>query len=232
MPLGINDVVGYDPAQWRLHEDAFRKHARNYGLLLVASVLRLIAKWVKGARHGGALLLLPAGGISEEVASDGRWFRDADKDLQHWAFESAAIRSHLALALEGAWVVDDLRDEFKSDPSRWAREVINPRFNDALLNLYSACQRCARLNQVDGATALGGDLRVLGFGARLKAEKPTDLPDSCQEFLMSRGNRHSSMAYAMAHVDNALGIVVSQDGNAVAFYKSVGIPLEHRELIL
>lgn len=232
LPLGINDVFKYDLAQWKLHEGAFRRHARDYGRPLLSGVLRLIAKWVKDARHGGALLLLPKGANLEEVASDGRWFRDGDRDLQRSVFKSAAIRSHLALALEGVWVVDDLRDEFQKDVSRWAREVINPRFNDALLNLDSACQRCARLTQVDGTTVLGSDLRVLGFGARLKASKPTSLPKSCEEFLMSRGNRHSSMAYTVACVDNALGIVVSQDGDAVAFYKRVGMSTEHRELIL
>ena len=110
--------------------------------------------------------------------------------------------------------------------------MINPRFNDALLNLDSACQRCARLTQVDGATVLGTDLRVLGFGARLKASKPTPFPKSCEEFLMSRGNRHSSMAYTVVGIENTLGIVVSQDGNTTAFYKPAGMPLEHRELIV
>ena len=70
-------------------------------------------------------------------------------------FRSAAIRSHLELALRGAWVVDDLRDEYQKDITRWVRDVIEPRFKYALLNLDSACQQCARLTQVDGATILG-----------------------------------------------------------------------------
>ena len=233
LPLGINnEVFKYDPAQWKLYAEAFQKHARDYGPLLLSGVLRLIAKSVKGTRHGGAVLLLPKEANWEKVASDGRRFRDGDRDLQHSVIKSAAMHSHLALALTGAWVVDDLRDEFRKDVPRWAEEVINPRFNDALLNLSSACRRCARLTQVDGTTVLASDFRVLGFGARLKASKPTSLPKSYEEFLMSRGNRHSSMAYTVACVNNALGIVVSQDGNAVAFYKPVGMSPEHRELIL
>jgi hypothetical protein len=232
LPLGINDVVKYDPAQWKLHENAFRKYARDYSPTLLGGVLRLIGKLVKAARHGGSLLILPKGANVEEIATDGRWFAGGDGDLQHLVFKSAAIRSHLALALNGAYVVDDLRDEFRKDLSRWARDVLNPRLRDALLNLDSACRRCARLTQVDGATVMGSDLRVLGFGVRLKASKPTSLPRPYEQFLIPRGNRHSSMAYTIACVDNALGIVVSQDGNAVAFYKPTGIFPEHRELIL
>ncbi len=229
--LGLDSIFKYDEHQWNLHEATFRRHARDIAPHLISGSLRLIAKRVKDARHGGALLLLPEAAI-EEVASDGRWFIDGQTDLQHWVLTSAALRTHLSLALEGIWVIADLNDDFKKDPSRWAREVLKPRFDDALHGLEFSCQQCARFTQVDGTVVLGTDLRVLGFGARLKAPKPQNLPDGCQEFLSSRGTRHSSMACAVDSLDGALGIVISQDGHAVVFNKPAGMPLEHRELIL
>jgi hypothetical protein len=230
--LGMKDVYTYDPRQWNLHAQVFRKHASEYASLLVSEMLRLIAKFVKRAPHGGALLIIPNGANLQDIATDGRWFRDSHSDLQDPAFRSVALRAHFALALEGKWVVDDLREEFQKDPSRWARDVINVRFSDALRSIESACRRCAQLTQVDGATVLRSDLDVLGFGVRLKALNPESLPPAYKEFLTSRGQRHSSMAYTVTSVDNAIGIVISQDGNVVAFHKPVGMPAELQELIV
>jgi hypothetical protein len=230
--LGISDSFKCDPALWESHGGAFRKHARDHAPVLLGWVVRRIAKSIKDERHGGAVLVLPKAANPGEAATDARWFSAGGQDLQDAALRSAAFRSHLALALEGKWVIDNLRDEFRRDVPRWARDVINPQFERTVLNLDLACQRCARLAQVDGTTILRSDLRVAGFGARLTGHKPTYLPNSCEEFLKSRGTRHSSMAYTVVSIENTLGIVVSQDGNTTAFYKPAGMPLEHRELIV
>ncbi len=231
LPVGIDAAFEYDVAKWTAHCSAFRDHARKYAPELLADVARLIAKRIKSARHGGAVLLVPSGANLKEIAVDGRWFENGDRDLQNRVLEAASLRSHLDLALDGKLVVKGLRKEFQKDPARWAREVISPRFQDALRNLDSACQRCARLSQVDGATILSSDLRVVGFGTRLKAP-PRRLPTACKTLLKSRGTRHSSMAYTVASLESAIGIVVSQDGNAVAFHRPPRGELQFHDLIL
>jgi hypothetical protein len=60
-----------------------------------------------------------------------------------------------------------------------------------------------------------------GFSAKLKSSE-LDLPRELADFLSSKGNRHNSMARTVCGSPDSLGIVVSQDGNAVCFSNPEG----------
>ena len=69
---------------------------------------------------------------------------------------------------------------------------------------------------------LNHDFEVLGFGASITAPPDHNLPEDWIEHLRTRGNRHRSMANAVATIDGSIGIVISQDGGVTIFSNHEG----------
>ena len=231
-------------SRWSDHGTRFREHAAPYAEYLVPAVLRAIAKHVQSARHGGAILVLTEDMSPKYLASSGVWFRDKGYGFVGTLVrECIGLHAHRELAAEGRWVVDGLNESFQANIDSWNKQVVDPRFERARVGLRDAIQQCAQHADIDGATILDYQLQVRGCGVKLRQPEPRDvsIPARCHEFLHTRGTRHRSMALAVAGAGaaapfeapwTALGIVVSQDGNAVAFHCGAGAELEHQELIL
>jgi DNA integrity scanning protein DisA with diadenylate cyclase activity len=103
----------------------------------------------------------------------------------------------------------------------WGRDLLHLTFRDSLLNLDYACDECAHLSEADGVTVLSHDFEILGFGASIAAPDQ-QMPDDWMEYLRTRGNRHRSMANAVASMDGSIGIVISQDGGVTIFINHDG----------
>ncbi len=132
-----------------------------------------------------------------------------------------SIEGVLSLALKGKTVTTDLDSKWQESLQDWARELLHPTFRDSLVNLDLACTACVQLSETDGVVVLNHDFNVLGFGASI-ATLDQELPASWEEYLSTRGNRHKSMANAVASMDGSIGVVVSQDGGVTIFENHEG----------
>lgn len=192
-----------------------------FGRKLAEHVLRRIVSTIRAARHGGALVFLPAGEASKLV-DDGRYvtvkYRFADDEPRRRIF---------SLAVE---IMNQLTT-FPARPSRsgpapvgWAdyEASADERLTSLDEALFEAAHLVAMLANVDGAVVLTDQLEIIGFGAEISTALPEvesvdrslDLEGTLQvrEKTDGVGTRHRSSYRLCAHLHDALVIVVSQDG--------------------
>ena len=96
--------------------------------------------------------------------------------------------------------------------------IVIPQLTNSYIDLTKQCQRIAHLANADGAVVLNTLFGLEAFSAKLNSAM-TAFPAGLASFLGSRGNRHNSMAGAISSLPGSIGIVVSQDGNAVCFHR-------------
>jgi hypothetical protein len=90
----------------------------------------------------------------------------------------------------------------------------------AMLDWMEDIERCARLTATDGIVVFDTLLNPRGFGAKVSNRTPGEtISPECKEYLSVRGLRHTSTAIATDGLGDALGFVVSQDGNVTMFVK-------------
>jgi hypothetical protein len=193
-------------------------HAR-FGAVLACHILRRVFATVRGAQHGGMLIIVPER-RANEVLTDGRPVRVKypfvdEEPRRRLRTLTAEILKELAVAHRGLSEGQVLGwNEYETSD---ARGVID---GDAAL--FEAAHLVADLTHVDGAVVMTRGLDLLGFGGEIAGDLPEisrvmrarDPEGVEREWVRTDrvGTRHRS-AYRLCHVlRDALAVVVSQDG--------------------
>jgi hypothetical protein len=208
------------PEQAALPQEPRTELDPAFGPQLAQHVLRRIVSTVRGARHGGALILLPSQHASAWI-SDGRLLR-----LKYQFFDEEPRRRVLSLAIQ---IMDALASRPRSHAelgklADWDdyEESTDPRLSALDAELFEVAHLVAALADVDGAVVMTDQLEILGFGAEISGELPEvesvarslDLEGSqrISERTERVGTRHRSSYRLCQRLHDALVIVVSQDG--------------------
>lgn len=188
---------------------------------LAEHVLRRVVATIRGARHGGTLIFLPAE-RAEALCADGRIlslrYRFCDEEPRRRIFSlTVRIMNELArLYLESA--------AGTGHAVGWSEYEASASSQLAALDeaLFEAAHLVAMLAGVDGAVVMTDRLEIMGFGAEISGALPeVDVVDRSLDLhgierLSERtdrvGTRHRSSYRLSQHLHEALLIVVSQDG--------------------
>ena len=191
----------------------------RFTAVLACHVLRRVFATVRGAQHGGMLIIVPER-VADEVLSDGRFLRlkypfVAEEPRRRLRTLTTGILNAVAAAHLGP--VEGEGVGWHEYETSEASGVIA---GDAAL--FEAAQLVADLTHVDGAVVMTTGLDLLGFGGEIAGDLPEvrrvmrarDLAGAEREWVRTDrvGTRHRS-AYRLCHVlRDALAVVVSQDG--------------------
>jgi hypothetical protein len=186
----------------------------RFGPALACHVLRRVLATVRGAQHGGMLIIVPEP-RANELHAGGRYVRlkypFADEEPRRRILTlTAGIIAALSSSHQGAvgW------DEYETSDAGRVSEL-----DEAL---FEAAHLIADLTHVDGAVVMTTSLDILGFGGEIAGDLPEvqsvararDLAGTEREWVRTDrvGTRHRS-AYRLCQVlRDALALVVSQDG--------------------
>lgn len=188
---------------------------------LAQHVLRRIVSTVRGARHGGTLIFLPAR-EADGLASDGRHFtlkyqfRNEEPRRRIFSLMSEIMRE-LSISRRGA--DGDVQPRLGWSEYEASRSSRLASLDEAL---FEVAHLVAMLADVDGAVVMTNQLEILGFGAEISGaladvgcvDRSLDLEGATRvtERTDRVGTRHRS-AYRLCQVlQEAFAIVVSQDG--------------------
>jgi hypothetical protein len=167
--------------------------------------------------HGGIILVVPTetGGWLESLADPFAYQFSPPETTIH-----DAIRQELSKEKEQAEIGAHLSDLEIPDHIKqkiWPLILCNQR------GMSKGVRATASLAEVDGAIVVTGDLKVLGFGAKITVDAPAQVamfrPEpGNQEVVHSRledigGTRHQSAARFVSANRNAVAIVISQDSH-------------------
>jgi hypothetical protein len=215
-------------AQWAEHAgtpeqafDAYRTLEPAFGRKLAEHVLRRIVATIRGARHGGTLVLLPAQSASE-LCADGRYltlkypFRDEEPRRRIFSL-TVRIMNELATLHPAS--------ETQTEPRiGWAEYEASDDSQLIALDeaLFEVAHLIAMLAEVDGAVVMTDRLEILGFGAEISGALPeVGSVDRSMDLLGTRrvhkrtdrvGTRHRSAYRLCNELHDALVVVMSQDG--------------------
>lgn len=188
---------------------------------LAQHVLRRIVSTVRGARHGGTLIFLPAA-EAEGLVAEGRHFtlkyqfRSEEPRRRIFTLMSD-IMKELATLRRGA-------DGQGQQPVGWAEYEASRSSRLASLDeaLFEVAHLVAMLADVDGAVVLTNQLELIGFGAEISGtlaevgcvDRSLDLEGAQRvtERTDRVGTRHRSAYRLCQLLHEAFAIVVSQDG--------------------
>lgn len=189
----------------------------TFGAVLAGHVLRRVLATIRSAQHGGTLIVIPSGRVSEFL-SDGRYLRvkypfTDDEPRRRILSLMVEVMNELARSGEGDGATVDW-NTYEANPSRQLAEM-----DDAL---FEVAHLVADLSHVDGTVVMTDCLEILGFGVEIAGELPEvlrvarayDLEGSEREWVRTDrvGTRHRS-AYRLCQArHDALAFVVSQDG--------------------
>lgn len=220
-------------AQWAGHLAA-RKRSKTsraaldpaFGAQLAEHVLRRVVATIRGARHGGTLIVVPADASGLRHVRLKYAFRDEEPRRRILVLIAKVMNAlsarpgHRRHGRTVGWV------DYESSISRHLAEL-----DEAV---FEAAHFVAALASVDGAVVLTRRLEVLGFGAEIAGDLPEsalvvhalDLEgDSCTPAQTDRvGTRHRSAYRLCAAEPDVLAVVVSQDGG-VRFVR------KHRDVV-
>jgi predicted deacylase len=188
------------------------------GAVLAGHVLRRILTTIRSAQHGGTVVVVPAGRVSELLA-DGRYMR-----VKYGFTDDEPRRRILTLMVE---VMNELARSGAADGTAvgWeAYEGSRARPLAALDEaLFEVAHLVADLSHVDGTVVMSNSLEILGFGVEIAGELPEvlrvarahDLEGSERVWVRTDrvGTRHRSAYRLCQAVRDALALVVSQDGD-------------------
>jgi hypothetical protein len=195
-------------------EEAFAKK-------LAAHVMRRVVATVRGARHGGTLIVLPAQSAAK-LCSDNRCLT-----VKYPFLDEEPRRRILSLTLEiiRRLAAPRARRRFRAeDQLSWAEYEAsgNPRLAALDEALFEVAHLVATLTNVDGAVVMTDELEILGFGTEISGALPEvhsvdrslDLEGTHRvpERTDRVGTRHRSAYRLCQELHEALVIVVSQDG--------------------
>jgi hypothetical protein len=191
----------------------------RFGAVLACHILRRVFATVRGAQHGGMVIVVPER-RANEVLTDGRHvpvkypFVD-EEPRRRLRTLTAEILNELAVAHRGLSEGQVLGwNEYETSDASGV--------SDGDAALFEAAHLVADLTHVDGAVVMTTGLDLLGFGGEIAGDLPEisrvmracDLEGVEREWVRTDrvGTRHRS-AYRLCHVlRDALAVVVSQDG--------------------
>jgi len=194
---------------------------RAFGPKLAEHVLRRIVATVRGARHGGTLVLLPAE-TAVALCADGHFLT-----LKYPFRDEEPRRRIQSLTVD---IMNQLAGLQLGPPSEagtqvgWTEYETSADSRLAALDegLFEVAHLVATLANVDGAVVMTDQLEVLGFGAEISGALPeVDSVDRSVDLEGTRwisertdrvGTRHRSSYRLCQRLRDALVIVVSQDG--------------------
>ena len=214
-------------AQWATFEAELERTPGSHapldpalGRQLHLHVLRRIVATIRAARHGGTLIFLSAPTVREQLATGralGLKYRFRDEEPRRRIF-SLTVQIMIELARRQVRSADAVA------PAGWAQYEVttDPRLGALDDALFEVAHLVAMLANVDGAVVMTDQLEVLGFGAEISGALPEvasvdrslDLEGtrSIAEDTDRVGTRHRSAYRLCQHLEDALVIVVSQDG--------------------
>jgi hypothetical protein len=185
-------------------------------------MLRRAIQIVRGARHGGMILV---------VESADRETRDISGLRLKYRFDrDEPSRRYHTLLLQ---ILDTVAAEASSPSVGWSDFALNPsprleRLEQAVFELGRVL---ANLAAVDGAVVIDKRLGLVGFGAEVSAELPppprvwraldTEGRERVADHFENVGTRHRAAYRFAGHHPEGLAIVVSQDGG-VSFVANHG----------
>jgi len=217
LAYGLYGNPELDARLWESHKSDYISIANEYCPELLSGVLHVIVREIQRADHGGAFMLHPAPMQRDNLFRDKRLYSEIRYELSEAIHRALALNSIYTLALQGKWiyptgVLPTTPDDFPF----WVQQIVYPQLTNSYIYLTKQCQRIAHLANADGAVVLNTLFGLEAFSAKLNSTMTT-FPDDLARFLGSRGNRHNSMASAISSLPGSIGVVVSQDGNAVCF---------------
>ena len=185
---------------------------------LVKHVLRRIVATIRGARHGGTLVILPERN-ARRLAADGRYltlkypFRDEEPRRRIFSLTVQIMNDLAKLPPPSGRVAVGWAEYESSGNARLAA------LDEAL---FDVAHLVAMLADVDGAVVMTDRLEILGFGAEISGALPEvatvdrSLDLQGEQRVPERtdgvGTRHRSAYRLCRKLHDALVVVVSQDG--------------------
>lgn len=187
--------------------------------LLTQHVLRRVLATIRGAQHGGTLILLPPRDTAQVVTSDRHLslkYRFRDEEPRRRIL-TLTVEIVTALAsLHPASVGDGLIHWPEYEQSHAPQLVV---LDEAL---FEVAHLVASLAAVDGAVVMTRALEILGFGGEIAGDLPDvetvaralNLEATQREWLRTDrvGTRHRSAYRLCQAVRGAIAVVISQDG--------------------
>jgi hypothetical protein len=192
-------------------------------------MLRRVIQLVRGARHGGMLLIVDAeaAGGPGPHATPGHW---GGLRLKYQFTDAEPSRRYRTLLLQ---ILDRVAARATTLSVGWSEFALDesPDLERLEQAVFELSRVLASLTATDGAVVLDKRLHLLGFGAEVSADLPA--PERVWRALDAEGQRRAAEAvesvgtrhraayrFAQRH-PNGLAIVVSQDGG-VSFVSQRG----------
>jgi hypothetical protein len=188
-----------------------------FGPTLARHVMRRVLAGIRGAGHGGMVLIVPEGRMPGVLAEGGcvrLKYRFADEEPRR-RFSTLSVR-----------IMNELAHLDASSSARpaWTEYCTSDavRIEELDTAVFEVAHLVADLAKVDGAIVMTDGLDLLGFGGEIAGELPdltrvaraVDLEGHQREWVLTDrdGTRHRS-AYRLCHeAHDILAMVVSQDG--------------------
>lgn len=232
LAYGLYGNPELDAGSWESHKSDYVNIANDYCPVLLSGVLRVIVREIQRADHGGAFMLLPSPAQRDDLFRDKRWYSEIRLELSEAIHRTLALNSIYTLASQGKWIYPKgVLPTSPDDFPFWVDRIVYPQLTNSYIYLTKQCQRIAHLTNADGAVVLNTLFGLEAFSAKLNIAMTT-LPADLAGFLGSRGNRHTSMASAISSLPGSIGVVVSQDGNAVCFHRLSEGDIDYFDLTL
>ena len=219
--LGLQEVIDINEENWQNHKQEYEQLVSDHWPRLLSSAIESLIKKTRIKCHGGGFIFVPGDYSHVLKPSSGVWFKENCQVLTHWLLRTLSIQGLFTLGLRGKFVTSGLDSFWQSNPQQWAKDILSSTFRDTLLNLDNAYATCAHLSEADGVTVLNHDFEILAFSVSIE-RIDLELPNDWVEYLKTRGNRHRSMANAIAALEGSVGIVISQDGYVTIFINRDG----------
>lgn len=189
----------------------------TFGAVLAGHVLRRVLATIRSAQHGGTLIVVPAGRVSE-LLSDGRNMR-----VKYGFTDDEPRRRILTLMVD---VMNELARNGGADGTAVGWNTYEGSHARQLAEmdeaLFEVAHLVADLSHVDGTVVMSDCLEILGFGVEIAGELPEvlrvarahDLEGTEREWVRTDrvGTRHRSAYRLCQAVHDTLAFVVSQDG--------------------
>jgi hypothetical protein len=212
--------------QWAAHMKG-RETARGswasvnaaFGPTLACHVVRRILATVRGARHGGTLIIVPER-RARDVLGKSRFV-----DIKYTFADEEPRRRILTLTVDIMNALASAHEPSADQRTVGWNEYETSHIRDIKAldeTLFEVAHLIADLTHVDGAVMMTSRLDLLGFGAEIAGDLPEvatvarahDLDGAQREWVRTDrvGTRHRS-AYRLCQVmRDAFAVVVSQDG--------------------
>ena len=189
----------------------------TFGAVLAGHVLRRVLATIRSAQHGGMLIVVPGGRVSE-LLSDGRYVRvkygfTDEEPRRRILTLMVSIMNELARGGAG----DDAAVGWDAYEASRGRQL--SKMDEAL---FEVAHLVADLSHVDGTVLMTDCLEILGFGVEIAGDLPEvlrvarahDLEGTEREWVRTDrvGTRHRSAYRLCQAVHDTLAFVVSQDG--------------------